>query len=87
MRTFETHDLYLAAALKIHGFKLIDLKRNGIGRGIFIFEDRLDRPNYVRNYFSGELLGSLKAFSNAWSDLKSLINEMEMEKRDAEQKR
>ena len=80
MKTFETHDLYLAAALKIHGFKIIDLKRNGIGRGIFIFEDQSDRPNYVRNYFSGELFGSLKEFSNAWSDLKSLINEMEMEK-------
>jgi len=79
MKTFETHDLYLAAALKIHGFKLIDLKRDEKGRGIFIFEDQPVRPNYVRNYFSGELLGSLKAFSNAWSDLKSLINEMEMD--------
>ena len=81
MKTFETHDLYLAAALKIHGFKIIDLKRNAIGRGIFIFEDQPNRSVYVRNYFSGELLGSLKAFSNAWSDLKSLINEMEMEKK------
>ncbi|MGA2465498.1 MAG: DUF5659 domain-containing protein [Thermodesulfobacteriota bacterium] len=84
MKTFETHDLYLAAALKIHGFKIIDLKRNGIGRGIFIFEDQPDRPNYVRNYFSGELLGSLKAFSNAWSDLKRLISEMEMEKKNGQ---
>ena len=81
-KTFETHDLYLASALKIHGFKIIDLKKNGNGRGIFIFEDQPTRPQYVRDYFSGELKASLKAFSNAWADLKSLINEMEMEKSD-----
>ena len=79
MKTFETHDLYLASALKINGFRLFDLKRDGKGRGLFIFEDRDDRPQLVKNYFSGELTGSLKAFSNAWADLKSLINEMEME--------
>lgn len=87
MRPFETHDLYLAAALKIHGFKIIDLKKNGAGRGIFIFEDQIDRPSLVRNYFSGDLTGSLKAFSNAWADLKSLINEIEMEKNYAKEKR
>ena len=76
MKTFETHDLYLAAALKIHGFKIINLKRDANGRGVFIFEDRPDRSNYVRGYFSGELQGSLKGFSNGWSDLKSLINEI-----------
>jgi predicted RNA-binding protein YlxR (DUF448 family) len=81
MKTFETHDLYLAAALKIHGFKIIDLNRNGNGRGVFIFEDRPDRTKYVRDYFNGELQGSLKSFSNAWSDLKSLVSEMEMERR------
>ena len=80
MAVFETHDLYLASALKIHGYKIIDLKKNGSGRGTFIFEDQPERSQYVRNYFSGELSGSLKAFANAWSDLKSLINEMEMEK-------
>ena len=77
-KTFQTHDLYLAAALKIHGFRLIDLKRNGNGRGIFIFEDRPGRHDFVRGYFSGDLTGSLKGFSNAWSDLKSLVSEMEI---------
>lgn len=80
MTTFQTHDLYLASALKIHGFKIVDIKRNGNGRGIFIFEDQPDRPCLVRGYFSSDLTGSLKAFSNAWADLKSLINEIEMEK-------
>ena len=78
-KIYETHDLYLATALKIHGFKLIDLKKNGNGRGTFIFEDQPTRPQYVKDYFSGELTGSLKAFSNAWADLKALVSEMEME--------
>ena len=82
MKTFETHDIYLATALKIHGFKLLDLKGDGRGKGIFIFEDRENRSQFVRDYFSGDLIGSLKAFSNAWADLKSLVNEMEMERRD-----
>ena len=81
MKPFETHDLYLSSALKINGFRLIDLKRDEKGRGLFVFEDRSDRSDLVKNYFSGELTGSLKAFSNAWSDLKSLVNEIEMEKR------
>lgn len=85
-RVFETHDLYLASALKILGFKLLNLRKNG-GRGIFIFEDRPDRSQYVRGYFSGELSGSLKQFSNAWSDLKSLVeNEIEIEKEDVKWK-
>ena len=85
-KTFETHDLYLAAALKIHGFNIINLRRSCNGRGVFIFEDQQSRSEYVKGYFSGELAGSLKAFSNAWSDLKGLINEMEMEKGDRNRK-
>ena len=85
MKPFETHDLYLASALKINGFRLLDLKKDEKGRGIFVFEDRPDRPLLVRGYFSGELIGSLKAFSNAWADLKSLINEMEMDNGKREQ--
>jgi len=77
---FETNDLYLAAAMKISGFKLIDLRKNGYGIGTFIFEDRPERLQVVRDYFAGDLTGSLKAFSNAWSDLKSYVVEMEMKR-------
>lgn len=77
MKTFQTHDIYLSSALKINGFRLIDLIRDEKGRGIFVFEDRNNRPEIVRGYFSGELTGSLKAFSNAWADLKSLVNEID----------
>lgn len=74
---FKTSDLYLAAALKIHGFKLLDIEFTG-HKGIFIFADSANRPKIVRDYFSGELTGSLKSFSNAWSDLKSCVIETEI---------
>ena len=77
MNNFETSDLYLAAALKIHNFKLVNLQRSG-GRAVFIFEDRPDREAMMRQYFSGELTGSLKIFISVLSDLRSMINQMGM---------
>ena len=79
MKMFNTHDIYLAAALKLHGFKLITLENDGNGRGSFVFEDRGDRPQYVQEYFSGELMGSLKSYASTWKDLKSLFYEMKNE--------
>jgi len=84
-RPFETTDLYLSSALKVYGFKLLDLRSDGKGRGIFVFEDRSDRSRIVRDYFSGSLTGSLKAFSNAWSDLKGLLIEIEKEIRNGKE--
>jgi hypothetical protein len=80
MNFFQTADLYLAAALKTSGFELINVQLRERKRGTFIFVDRPERPQVVRDYFAGRLTGSLKDFSNNWADLKSLINEtMEME--------
>ena len=75
MGIFKTNDLYLSAALKVHGFKLLKIEKDVRGRGAFLFQDRPDRPDLVTKYFSGELTGSLKDFSNAWSDLKTLLNQ------------
>jgi hypothetical protein len=75
IKTFQTHDLYLASALKISGFKFITLK-NVDGKGVFTFQDREDRSQFVMDYYSGKLTGSLKEFSSAWAGLKSLVNEM-----------
>jgi predicted RNA-binding protein YlxR (DUF448 family) len=76
-KSFQTTDLYLASALKISGFRLIDLKKNSTGRGIFLFQNRSDKEEIIKKYFSGELSGSLKAFANPWADLKALVNEIE----------
>lgn len=73
--TFRTNDLYLSSALKIHAFKLLGVEKDVRGRGTFVFQDRPDRCKLVTSYFAGELTGSLKNFSNAWSDLKTLINQ------------
>lgn len=78
-KTFTTSDLYLASALKLSGFKLVSLTKLPSGRGLFHFQDRADRVRLVTEYFAGELTGSLKGFSNCWADLKSLINEIEIE--------
>jgi predicted RNA-binding protein YlxR (DUF448 family) len=87
LKTFQTNDLYLASALKLSGFKLVDLERNENGRGIFVFQDRADRTQWVRNYYSGDLQGSLKSFSSVWADLKALVVEMEREMKDEKSKR
>lgn len=84
-KPYETYDLYLASALKILGFRFINLKINEKGRGIFVFEDQNNRSQIVQDYFSGKLIGSLKAFANAWADLKNLLYEMEMERKDGKQ--
>lgn len=76
-KIFETQDLYLAAALKTHGFRLLDLRKDmKTRRGVFVFEDGPDRVECVKKYFKGELTGSLKAFANAWSDLKAMVAEV-----------
>jgi len=66
---------------------VIDLERTDDGRGTFIFEDRPDKTQWVRNYYSGNLQGSLKLFSSVWADLKALGVEMEMENQNGSKKR
>jgi hypothetical protein len=77
MKQFVTSDLYLASTLKLYGFKLVDIKKDQRGHGVFSFEDRIDRPELVKKYFGGELTGSLKAFVSAWGDLRNLVNQMD----------
>jgi hypothetical protein len=79
-KIFESSDLYLSAALLTVGYKLLRVKTNDNNRGIFVFEDRGDRPQTVIAYFNSSLMGSFKAFSNNWADLKNLV-QLEMENR------
>jgi hypothetical protein len=74
---FKTSDLYLAAALKVVGFKLQTIEFLG-KKGIFVFEDKEDRQKIVIDYFAGKLRGSLKDFSNTWADLKSAVTDTEV---------
>lgn len=71
MNSYKTGDLYVASMLRLHGLKLIGITKEN-DKGIFIFQDKPDRPALVRDYFSGQLAGSLKHFASLWSDLKNL---------------
>ena len=73
--TYQTHDIYLSACLRLNGFKLITFNKDNRGRGNFVFEDRPDRAELVQSYFAGELVGNLKNFISTWKDLKGLLYE------------
>jgi len=81
MKTFSTHDIYLATALKLSGFNFLKIEREINGKGLFIIEDKPERSQYVEDYFSGKLSGSYKSFVNTWRDLKALIWEMKVSER------
>lgn len=80
MPAFKTTDIHLSAALKTIGFKLIDIEKDDRGRGVFVFEDREDRETIVKDYFAGNLQGSLKSFTSNWLDLKNFIIQLGIEK-------
>ena len=71
MNDFSTSDLYLAAFLKAKGLKLIDKKTEG-KKVFFIFEDRKDREDLVRQFFNDGLV-NITAFKSAIQDLKTMI--------------
>lgn len=67
MRTsFETVDIILAAYLKVKGFKLQNIIRNG-NRGTFVFE--VIPPNVLEEYDLGEASVEPKALN---SEIRSL---------------
>ena len=77
MRTFQTTDIHLSAALKLHGFKLLSIDKNPrTHRGSFVFEDRINRPKLVQAFFDGSLQGSLKQYVSIWGDLKGLVSQV-----------
>ena len=71
MSEFLTSDLYLSAFLKAKGLKLIDKKTEG-KKVIFIFEDREDREDLVRQFFNDGLV-NITAFKSAIQDLKTMV--------------
>ena len=76
MKSYETRDLYLAVSLKLHGFKLIEIKSIERGKGRFAFEDTEPLRKCVKDYFSGDLQGSLKNFVTVWKDLRGYLFEV-----------
>lgn len=76
LKTYKTTNLFLAASLKLHGFKLIDFEQANPGKIIFVFEDRPERQDIVRRFFSNELQGPLRGYGEEWKNLRTMITEM-----------
>ena len=70
-RTYGTSDIWLAAYLKAHGFKLVGTEREG-RRCVFLFEDRVDREKLVADFFNAGLV-ELTSLRHALDDLKSVV--------------
>jgi uncharacterized protein DUF5659 len=70
---FETRDFYLACFLRCAGYKLIDLRAEGLRR-VFVFTDRPERRNDVIAFY-GEG-GSVRplAFAAAIKDMKAVLH-------------
>lgn len=71
-KEYPTTDFWLASWLKAKGVNIIKVKKDN-GRSIFIFEDRPDREDLIREYYNHGLIevGLLK---NAVQDMKSILH-------------
>ena len=71
MDTYKTSDLYLSAFLKAKGLRLLDKRRAG-EKYVFIFDDRPDREELIREFFNDGQV-SITAFKSAIQDLKTMV--------------
>lgn len=69
---FETTDLPLVAVLRLQGFTIKDIRRDG-KRAIFILEDKPKRQEIVRNFYNDAISISPLKFWNSVADVKALI--------------
>jgi len=63
--------LYLSAFLKAKGMRLLDKRRDG-EKFVFIFDDRADRQQLIREFFNDGMV-NITAFKNAIQDLKTMV--------------
>jgi hypothetical protein len=73
-RTYETRDLWLAAALIASGRRLSGLAWRE-GRAFFVFSDAAACAQAAEGYWSGELRVSAKAFADGLRDLKNRLHD------------
>jgi len=71
VNTYRTSDLYLSAFLKAKGMRLLDKRRDG-EKFVFIFDDRADRQQLIREFFNDGMV-NITAFKNAIQDLKTMV--------------
>lgn len=56
---YETSDLYICAWLLSNGLELKSIDRHNSQRCLFIFQDRTDRPELVRQFICGSAMGNV----------------------------
>ena len=69
--TYRASDLNPSAFLKAKGLRLRDKHRTG-NKFVFIFEDRDDRQQLIRDFFNDGTV-NITAFKNAIQDLKTMV--------------
>ncbi len=70
---FKTTDIILAACLRVHGFEMISIEKQG-NKGTFIFNN-VDNE-FILNYDLGKILVEPIAFNNAIKQLTTSVRRM-----------
>jgi hypothetical protein len=69
---FPTKDIYLAAAIKVKGAKLLRVDPVG-KRAIFVFSNTPELKSSVTSYMNRELTHECQELFETWKQLKSLV--------------
>ena len=70
---YPTSDLYVAAWLLLNGLALDRVSRSDERRATFIFEDRADRTQLVREFLHGSAVGNVCDFTYSLRKVKRLL--------------
>jgi len=78
VETYDTKNLYLACFLRVRGYKIVELERYG-GKVHFVMEDRPERCDDVKAYYSGAEVAATD-FAKSLTELKSMIYDWKPDK-------
>lgn len=71
IRTYDTSDIYLAAALKVYDIHLDSFRQKG-SRTLFVFQRTEKCEDLVRGYYEDTVLVAPKKLRNALRELKTM---------------
>ena len=72
-KSYETRDFYLACYLKCSGYELLTLRAEG-QRKVFVFRDRLSRPDDVMAFYGDATSVWPRAFAATVKNMKELLH-------------
>lgn len=70
---FPTKDIYLAAAIKAKGARLLRVDPIDKKRAVFVFDNTQDLKKFVTAYMNHELEHECHELFDTWKELKSLV--------------